>query len=94
MANLRIAPRGRFLGAQISQAMQVETSEPRGGSQNLSRPGASNRFGVSHGVFFLVIQTFDLFGDPVREYHPKGGRPVHVTPQENRNKTSMLLAFG
>jgi hypothetical protein len=41
-----------------------------------------------------VIQTFDLFGDPVREYHPKGGRPVHVTTQENRNKTSMLLAFG
>jgi len=40
------------------------------------------------------MQTFDLFGDPVREYHPKGGRPQHVATQENRNKVSMLLAFG
>jgi hypothetical protein len=39
-------------------------------------------------------QTFDLFGDPVREYRPQGGRPAHVPTQENRNKVSMLLAFG
>src|SRR5207248_11126202 len=44
--------------------------------------------------FFSVAQTFDLFGDPVPENWGKRGRPQHVATQENRNKVSMLLAFG
>ena len=44
--------------------------------------------------FFLPAQNFDLFGDPVAEHGPRGGRPPHIATQENRNKVSMLLAFG
>jgi len=43
---------------------------------------------------FSSPPTFDLFGDPVSEYRPKGGRPQHLATQENRNKVSMLVAFG
>jgi hypothetical protein len=39
-------------------------------------------------------EVFDLFGDPVRPYNPKGGRPAHIATQENRDKVSLLLAFG
>jgi hypothetical protein len=39
-------------------------------------------------------QRLDLFGDPVREYRPRGGRPAHIATQGNHNKVSMLLAFG
>lgn len=41
-----------------------------------------------------MAQTFDLFGDPVPVNWGKRGRPQHVATQENRNKVSMLLAFG
>jgi len=41
-----------------------------------------------------MTQTFDLFGDPVPENWGKRVRPPHVATQENRNKVSMLLAFG
>lgn len=41
-----------------------------------------------------MAEGFDLFGDPVRDYRPQGGRPPHIATQENRNKVSMLLAFG
>jgi hypothetical protein len=41
-----------------------------------------------------MSELLDLFGDPVREYRPQGGRPPHIATQENRNKVSMLLAFG
>ncbi len=44
--------------------------------------------------FFLAEPNFDLFGDPVAERQPRGGRPPHIATQENRNKVSMLLAFG
>jgi hypothetical protein len=39
-------------------------------------------------------QIFDLFGDPVPRNWNRRGRPGHVRTQENRNKVSMLLAFG
>jgi hypothetical protein len=42
----------------------------------------------------LTSQHFDLFGDPIPENWGKRGRPQHVPTQENRNKVSMLLAFG
>lgn len=42
----------------------------------------------------MVPQNFDLFGDPVPDTWGKRGRPEHVATQKNRNKVSMLLAFG
>jgi hypothetical protein len=41
-----------------------------------------------------VDPIFDLFGDPVPKNWNGRGRPGHVRTQENRNKVSMLLAFG
>ena len=46
------------------------------------------------GVFFLMAENLDLFGDPIPEGRGRPGRPMHVPTQENRNKVSMLLAFG
>jgi hypothetical protein len=37
---------------------------------------------------------FDLFGDPVPEGWGKRGRPAHIATQQNRNKVTMLVAFG
>jgi hypothetical protein len=37
---------------------------------------------------------FDLFGDPVPPNHGRRGRPQHIPTQENRNKVSMMLAWG
>ncbi len=37
---------------------------------------------------------FDLFGDPVPDNHGRRGRPQHIPTQENRNKVSMMLAWG
>lgn len=39
-------------------------------------------------------EILDLFGDPVRANFGGRGRPSHLRTQENRNKVSMLLAFG
>lgn len=36
----------------------------------------------------------DLFGDPVPENHGRRGRPQHIPTTENRNKVSMMLAWG
>lgn len=37
---------------------------------------------------------FDLFGDPVPANWGERGRPEHIASQQNRNKVSMLVAFG
>lgn len=37
---------------------------------------------------------FDLFGDPVPLNRGRRGRPQHIPTQENRNKVSMMLAWG
>jgi P27 family predicted phage terminase small subunit len=37
---------------------------------------------------------YDLFGDLVPENWGERGRPAHIATQENRNRVSMLLAFG
>lgn len=39
-------------------------------------------------------EIFDLFGDPVPANWGERGRPEHVASQQNRNKVSMLVAFG
>lgn len=39
-------------------------------------------------------RILDLFGDPVPENWGRRGRPEHIATQENRNKVTMLLAFG
>lgn len=39
-------------------------------------------------------QVVDLFGDPVPANWGRRGRPEHVASQQNRNKVSMLVAFG
>ena len=39
-------------------------------------------------------QIFDLFGDPVPESWGRRGRPQHIATQQNRDKVTMLLAFG
>jgi hypothetical protein len=41
-----------------------------------------------------AAQLFDLFGDPVSPRQGLRGRPAYIATQENRNKVSMLLAFG
>jgi len=41
-----------------------------------------------------MAQVFDLFGDPVPDNWGGRGRPQHIPTQDNRNKVSMLLAFG
>jgi hypothetical protein len=41
-----------------------------------------------------MSQTFDLFGDPIPERWGRRGRPQHIATLQNRNKVSMLLAFG
>jgi hypothetical protein len=41
-----------------------------------------------------MTEIFDLFGDPVPANRGKRGRPEHIPAQVNRNKVSMLLAFG
>jgi hypothetical protein len=41
-----------------------------------------------------VATIFDLFGDPVPENHGRRGRPQHIPTAENRNKVSMMLAWG
>jgi hypothetical protein len=38
--------------------------------------------------------AFDLFGDPVPASWGRRGRPEHIATQQNRNKVTMLLAFG
>lgn len=37
---------------------------------------------------------FDLLGDPVPANWGERGRPQHIPTQENRNKVSVLIAFG
>jgi hypothetical protein len=44
--------------------------------------------------FFSMSENFDLFGDPVPEGWGRRGRPSHIASQQNRNKVTMLLAFG
>lgn len=39
-------------------------------------------------------EIFDLFGDPVPANRGRRGRPQHIPTQENRNKVSMMLAWG
>lgn len=41
-----------------------------------------------------MAEILDLFGDPVRANMGGRGRPAHLRTQENRNKVSLLLAFG
>jgi hypothetical protein len=41
-----------------------------------------------------MTENVDLFGDPVPDGRGRPGRPQHVATLENRNKVSMLLAFG
>jgi hypothetical protein len=41
-----------------------------------------------------MSEVLDLFGDPVPEGWGKRGRPQHIATQQNRNKVTMLLAFG
>ena len=40
-----------------------------------------------------MASTSDIFGDPISD-RPKGGRPQHVATPANRDKVTMLLAFG
>ena len=39
-------------------------------------------------------QIFDLFGDPVPANWGQRGRPEHIASQKNRNRVSMLVAWG
>jgi hypothetical protein len=39
-------------------------------------------------------ENFDLFGDVVPDSWGRRGRPQHIPTHENRNKVSMLMAFG
>lgn len=39
-------------------------------------------------------QIFDLFGEPVPAGWGQRGRPEHVASQQNRNRVSMLVAWG
>lgn len=41
-----------------------------------------------------MSEIFDLFGDPVPANWGERGRPEHIASQQNRNKVSMLVAFG
>lgn len=41
-----------------------------------------------------MSEIFDLFGDPVPSNWGERGRPEHIATQQNRNKVSMLVAFG
>jgi hypothetical protein len=41
-----------------------------------------------------MAEIFDLFGDPVPEGWGRRGRPQHIAARQNRNKVTMLLAFG
>ena len=39
-------------------------------------------------------QILDLFGEPVPAGWGQRGRPEHIASQQNRNRVSMLVAFG
>ena len=41
-----------------------------------------------------MADIFDLFGDPVPANLGRRGRPAHIPTSENRNKVSMMLAWG
>jgi hypothetical protein len=41
-----------------------------------------------------MSQVFDLFGEPVPEGWGERGRPQHIATQQNRNRVSMLVAWG
>ena len=41
-----------------------------------------------------MAEILDLFGDPVPANWGERGRPEHIASQQNRNKVSMLVAFG
>ena len=41
-----------------------------------------------------MVQTFDLFGDPIPDNWGKRGRPQHIATTENINKVTMLVALG
>jgi hypothetical protein len=41
-----------------------------------------------------MIETLDLFGDPVPANWGQRGRPEHIASQKNRNRVSMLVALG
>jgi hypothetical protein len=41
-----------------------------------------------------VTQILDLFGEPVPANWGERGRPQHIPTQQNRNRVSMLVAWG
>jgi hypothetical protein len=41
-----------------------------------------------------MSENFDLFGDPIPDGWGKRGRPQHIATLQNRNKVTMLVAFG